>query len=222
MKPAPGFRGRRRGFTLIEVLLSMALVALMLVALNTFVFSMGELWGRNTDVRLFDQHVQAVTRYLQREMMVAAYPPSGAANASPIGVQPVTPANGLQDNLITFMLLGGTHVLHWPGRPLPEVVCSLQVRSGQGLYLLWHSDMETRFNQDPPREALLSPWVAACSYDYFDSDLNKWTNETVLRKDAGGNPLVPQRLRLAFAYGKLKRETVVTLPTTPQGLPNPG
>jgi len=222
MTPAPGFRGRRRGFTLIEVLLSMALVALMLVALNTFVFSMGELWGRNTDVRLFDQHVQAVTRYLQREMMVAAYPPSGAANASPIGVQPVTPANGLQDNLITFMLLAGTHVLHWPGRPLPEVVCSLQVRSGQGLYLLWHSDLETRFNQDPPREALLSPWVAACSYDYFDSDLNKWTNETVLRKDAGGNPLVPQRLRLAFAYGKLKRETVVTLPTTPQGLPNPG
>jgi prepilin-type N-terminal cleavage/methylation domain-containing protein len=212
----------RRAFTLIEVLLSMALVALMLVALNTFVFSMGELWGRNTDVRLFDQHVRAVTRYLQHEALTAAYPPSGAANATPIGVQAVTPASGQQDNLITFTLLGGTHLLHWPGRPLPEVVCSLQMRPGQGLFLLWHSDLEVRFNQDPPRETLISPWVSACSYDYFDSDLNKWTNETTLRKDAGGNPLVPQRLRLTFAYGKLTRDALITLPTTPQGLPNPG
>ena len=33
----------RRGFTLLEIMLAMALVALLLVALNTFVFSMGEL-----------------------------------------------------------------------------------------------------------------------------------------------------------------------------------
>jgi prepilin-type N-terminal cleavage/methylation domain-containing protein len=211
-----------RGFTLIEVLLSMALVALMLVALNTFVFSMGELWGRNTDVRLFDQHVRAVTRYLQEEMRVASYPPSGAANATPIGVQPVTPANGAQENLITFTLLGGSHLLHWPGRPLPEVVCSLQLRPGQGLILLWHSDLEVRFNQDAPRETLISPWASACSYDYFDADLGRWTNTTALRKDAGGNPQIPQRLRLTFAYGKLTRDALITLPTTPQGLPNPG
>ena len=62
---------RRRGFTLIEVVLAMALVALILVGLNLFVFSMGELWGKNTDVRLFDQHVRAVTRFLQREMMLS-------------------------------------------------------------------------------------------------------------------------------------------------------
>jgi prepilin-type N-terminal cleavage/methylation domain-containing protein len=36
-------------FTLIEVMLSMALVGLVLVGMNTFIFSMGELWGKGTD-----------------------------------------------------------------------------------------------------------------------------------------------------------------------------
>lgn len=66
---------RTRAFTLIEVLLSMALAALVLVSLNTFVFSMGELWGKNADLRLFDQHVRAVTRFLQREALRASLPP---------------------------------------------------------------------------------------------------------------------------------------------------
>ena len=38
---------RRRGFSLIEVVLAMALVGLVLVGLNTFIFSMSELWGKN-------------------------------------------------------------------------------------------------------------------------------------------------------------------------------
>ena len=48
-------RNSSGAFTLLEVLLSLALVGLLLIALNTFVFSMGELWGRNSDRRLFDQ-----------------------------------------------------------------------------------------------------------------------------------------------------------------------
>ena len=66
MKPrAPSFRfaggrsGPLRAFTLLEILLSLALVSLLLVALNTFVFSMSELWGLRTEHRLFDQHVRA-------------------------------------------------------------------------------------------------------------------------------------------------------------------
>ena len=83
---------RRRGFTLIEVVMAMALVGLVLVGLNTFIFSMSELWGKNADVRLFDQHVRAVTRFLQREMVRATLPPAASANSTPVGVQPITPS----------------------------------------------------------------------------------------------------------------------------------
>ncbi len=212
---------RRRGFTLIEIVLAMALVGLVLVGMNTFIFSMSELWGRNTDVRLFDQHVRAVTRFLQKEMVQATLPPSATVSATPVGIQPITPSGGTQENLITYMQLSGSRILNWPAAPLPEVFCSLQVRRDKGLFMLWHSDLENHFNEDPPRETLVSPFVTALSYDYYDSDFSKWTTETALRTDSSGNPVAPQRLRLTFTYQKLTRETTVTVPATTQGLPNP-
>jgi prepilin-type N-terminal cleavage/methylation domain-containing protein len=212
---------RRRGFTLIEIVLAMALVGLVLVGMNTFIFSMSELWGRNTDVRLFDQHVRAVTRFLQKEMVTATLPPAASVNSTPVGIQSVTAVGASQENLITYMELSGNHILAWPDTPLPEVFCSLAVRRDKGLYMLWHSDLENHFNDEPPRETLISPFVTALSFDYYDTDFNKWTTETALRTDSSGNPVAPQRLRITFTYQKLTRETTVTVPATTQGLPNP-
>jgi prepilin-type N-terminal cleavage/methylation domain-containing protein len=218
------FRARPSGgFTLLEILLSLALVALMLVALNTFVFSMGELWGRNTDVRLFDQHVRAVTRFLEHELRAAVLPPAAVARSTPIALQEVQPQSGAVDKLLTFELPSGSRLLVWPDpkRPLPEVVCSLQARENEGLILLWHSRLEQNFDTDPPRETLITPLVTALAYDYYDADSSRWTTETALKPDPNGGttPLLPQRLRLKFAYGKMTSESVITLPVATEGLP---
>jgi prepilin-type N-terminal cleavage/methylation domain-containing protein len=209
-----------RGFTLLEVLLSLALVGLLLVALNTFVFSMGELWGRNSERRLFDQHVNAVTRFLQSEVRRAVLPPSARANATPVTASLVSPANGASENLITYELPAGSRILPWPDRPLPEVVFSLQVRQHEGLYLLWQSRLEKEFGTAPPRELLLTPFVTAMAYDYFDPTFKHWTTEVAMTNGTNNQPQPPQRLHLTFTYGSLTRETTVPLPTTPQGLPD--
>lgn len=211
---------RLPGFTLLEVLLSLALVGVLFVGLNTFVFSMGELWGRNGDVRLFDQHVNAVTRFVDQMLHDATLPPAARTGSTPVAIQQVTPASGTADFLLTFELPQGNRLLNWPDRPLPEVVCSLQSRPNDGLYLLWHSRLEQRFAEDPPRELRLTPLLAALAYDYYDDNLKKWTTQAALQTDATGAQEVPQRLRLQFAYGKLKRETTVPVPVTLQGLPN--
>ncbi len=197
----------------------MALVGLLLVALNTFIFSMGELWGRNTDVRLFEQHARAVTRFLDHELRSAALPPFARANSTPIALQEIKPQDGMMENLLTFELPAGSRLLRWPDRPLPEVVCSFQVRPGQGLILLWHSRLEKNFDTDAPRETIVTPLVSALAYDYFDADFNRWTTETALKLDPEGKPMTPQRLRLSFGYNKMKSETVITLPATGEALP---
>lgn len=223
---APGavFRPRRaaaaRAFTLLEILVAMALVALVLVALNTFIFSMGELWGRRSESRLFDLHVRAVTRFLQDELRTASLPPEAQIGTAPVSPQEIRPSNGISDNLLTFELPAGCRLFNWPGPPLPDVICSLQVRSGQGLFLLWHSKLEKHFSDDPPREVLVTPFVTALAYGYYDSDSKRWQTETTLRKDNSGQPLAPQRLQLDFAYGTLKREATITLFTPGQGLPD--
>ena len=213
-------RRRAAGFTLLEILLALALTSLVLVALNLFVFSMGELWGRNTEVRLFDRHVRAVTRFLAAELREASLPPSAAAGATPVAPQEIRPRDGATDNLLTFELPAGCRLLTWPDRPLPEVVCSLQVRDRTGLVLLWHSRLETHFAADPPRETVVTPLVTALTYDYYDSDFRTWKTETAIRKNNNGQLLPPQRLRLKFTYGKLVRESVIPLAPPTAGLPN--
>lgn len=209
----------RAAFTLLEVLLALALVGLLLVALNTFIFSMGELWGKGTDVRLFEQHVRAVTRFLERELRAAALPPAARANSTPIALQEIKPQNGLMEKMLTFELPAGSRLFTWPERPLPEVVCSFQARQGEGLVLLWHSRLEKNFDTDAPRETVVTPLVSALRYDYYDADTNRWSTETTLKTDPQGQPMTPQRLRLTFTYNKLTRESVVTVPAAGEAMP---
>lgn len=208
------------GFTLLEILLALALTSLVLVSLNVFVFSMGELWGRNTEVRLFDRHVRAVTRFLEQELRTASLPPAAAAGTTPVTPQEIRPRSGATDNLLTFELPAGSRILTWPDRPLPEVVCSLQAREREGLVLLWHSRLEKRFEDDPPRETIITPLVTALAYDYYDADFRTWKTETTIRKDNNAQLQAPQRLRLKFAYGKLTRETVIVLAPPTAVLPS--
>jgi prepilin-type N-terminal cleavage/methylation domain-containing protein len=208
-----------RAFTLLEILLALALVGLLLVALNTFVFSMSELWGQRTESRLFDQHVRAVTRFLERELRAACLPPAARPNSTPIGLQEIRPQSGLAEKMLTFELPGGSRLFRWPERPLPEVICSFQARKEEGLIILWHSRLEKNFESDPPRETVITPLVTALAYDYFDGDTNRWSTEAALKQDPQGQPMTPLRLRLKFAYAGMTRESVVTLPVPVEGLP---
>jgi prepilin-type N-terminal cleavage/methylation domain-containing protein len=213
-------RGSRRAFTLLEIIVALALVALVLIAMNTFVFSMGELWGRGTDARLFDQHVRAVSRFLENELRAAVLPPAARPGDTSIAPQEIRPQSGMSDNLLTFELPAGSRLLQWPeGRALPDVVCSLQAREHEGLILLWHSKLETRFADDPPRETVVTPMVTALNYDYYDPNFKHWTTEVQLKRGDNGEVMAPQRLRLKFTYGKMTRESVITLPAVEEGLP---
>lgn len=205
------------GFTLLELVLSLALVGLLLVAMNQFIFSMGELWGRGTDVRLFDRHVRAVTRFVEGTLDSTVLP--SARGVQPLQIQEVRTPDGSTQDLLTFELPAGSRILPWPQTPLPDVVCALGWRQGQGLILYWHSRLETQYSENPPRALVLSPLVTGISYDYYNANLDSWQGYSTLQRDSNGQWELPTRLRLRFAYGRLKRETVITLPTASRALP---
>jgi prepilin-type N-terminal cleavage/methylation domain-containing protein len=210
---------KRRGFTLLETLLALALTGLLMVGLNTFIFSMGELWGRNTDLRLFDQHIRAVTRFLQHELQAAARPPAASAEFAPFKMEEIRTQAGSTETLLTFELFEGSRLFVWPGQPLPEVVCSLSVREGSGLLLHWHSRLEKDFADQPPRETVVSPLITGLGYDYYDADFKNWKNETQPQRNAQGAYDAPQRLRLKFTYRNRSQEVLIILPSATQGIP---
>jgi len=210
----------RRGFTLVEILVALAITALVLVAMNTFIFSMGELWGKNNEARLFDLHVRNVSRFIENELREAALPPVGKPNQASISPQEVKTANGGTETLLTFQLPAGSRLMSWPDRPLPDVICSLQYVDREGLVLLYHSQLEKKFAQDAPRAAVITPLCTGLSYDYYDPDFKHWKTSATFDKDNNGQYKIPQRIRLKFSYGKMSpRETTILLPVDVEGLP---
>jgi prepilin-type N-terminal cleavage/methylation domain-containing protein len=215
-----GMTSSRAAFTLVEVLLALVLLAALLTALNQFVFSITEAWAKSQTQFVFVQHTRAVTRHLDALMQAAA----NSARASSTTVGGVTPEEYAvpeagTENLLTFDLPTGDRLLTWPGTPLPEVHCALGWREKDGLVLYWKSRLETDYETMDPRIAVVSPFVTALTYDYYDKTTDAWSTEETLQKEDGTTLLMPRRLRLKFKRDDREYEEVITLPEIKEGLP---
>jgi prepilin-type N-terminal cleavage/methylation domain-containing protein len=201
------------GFTLVETLLALALLTSLLLAVNLFLFSMGELWGQNRQQRLFDQHVRAVTRYLDE--LVAR----GAQVVEPGRELRMASPEGRSEPRLTFDLAAGDRLLPWPEAPLPDVECALATEAGRGLVLSWHSRWETGFEDRPPRTLVVSPLVQRVEYLYYDGNARAWRVEAAPARDQADTWRLPARLRLHFQYDRFTAAAVVSIPPRLPAMP---
>lgn len=209
-------RHRRRAFTLVEVLLSLALLGMLLLSLNQFILSMGELWGGNRQQRLFDQHVRAVTRHLehllQQGRLVAE-----ADRRLRVATSEV-PGIG-RGPLLTFDLPAGDRLLPWPDRPLPDVQCAVDLVPDRGLVLYWQSRWEVAFEEAAPRSLVISPLVRRLDYEYYRKETRTWTTQALVATEDDGASGLPARCRLHFQYDRFSADRVVRIPPAVQAMP---
>ena len=201
-----------RGFTLVELLLAMAILSMLVTALFTFVFSMGEIWGRGGEKRLFSQHVNAVTRHVESLLRRASWPQGGTGVAEPFIVREVRTSNGSNATLFGFDLVDGDRLMRWPEEALPEVECSLGLERDRGLVLYWWSSLEKHEKTDSPRTVVISPLVTKLAYAYHDDAGDSWRKEDSLRKDSTGAWLLPDRLIITFQQDKFEEQRELTVP----------
>lgn len=200
-----------RGFTLVEVLVSLAILSMMVTALFTLVFSMGEIWGRRGGKRLFGQHVNAVTRHVESLLRRGAWPRGGVGEDEPFTIREVRTSNG-NANLVGFDLLEGDRLMRWPEANLPEVECNLGVERDRGLILYWRSRLEKAEKTDPPRSLVISPFVTKISYAYHDANGDSWRKEDDLRRGPAGEWVLPDRLIIVFKQDQFEEQRELTLP----------
>lgn len=206
------------GFTLIETLVSLALLGILLVTLNTFLFSMSELWGGRRDQRLFDQHVRAATQQLSTTLSAATM----GIGAKGCSVKDVHSSDGTISPRLTFLLADAGRLADWPEAPLPDVDFSLYAQPERGLILQWQSRLEIERDANSQHETILTPFVTSIGFEYFDADLRRWKIEDEPLRDSGGtNYLQPARIHLRFVRGALKSETVIDLPIRRAGASRP-
>ncbi|MFI5357560.1 MAG: type II secretion system protein J [Opitutales bacterium] len=208
---------RTAGLTLIELLVALALMSMLLVALLTFVFSLSGIWGRSSDQRLFNQHVDAVTRHLESMLRRAALPAGGTVQSEPYSWQEIHSASDGTFTALGFTLVEGDRLLAWNGTPAPLTVCALNVAPQRGLVLYWQSLLEE--DADTWHDQTVSPLLTGLSFNYFNPDAGTWRSETTPEKTARGAAIVPDQIVLHFTYAKLKADRVLTLPVVPNGIP---
>lgn len=214
LRPRLPFRSRS-AFTLLELLLALALLGSLLVALNVFVFSMAEVWGKGRDERLFLQHARAVTNHVDELLRSAALGPGGSG----LEVKEVKQENGGEELELAFTLAEGDRLLAWPTQAVPDVELSLAVdkREKRGLILHWQSVLETRRDTESPRTTVVSPFVESLGWDYYDESFKRWETLEEPKKESDGTYLVPKRLRMRFALGQFKTERVIRVPVRGEG-----
>jgi prepilin-type N-terminal cleavage/methylation domain-containing protein len=209
---------RVRAFTLIELLLALAIMAALLAALFTFVFSMAEVWGRGSEKRLFEQHANAVTRHVDAMLRRAALPSGGAGQDEAFLWRELTGLSTGTARLLTFELPEGDRLLRWPGSPLPQARCALAVETGRGLVLHWRSTLEPD-DEVRPRTVVVSPFVTRLEYHYYDPASSFWRADALPSRDAEGRWRVPDRLKLTYVYAGTTLERMISLPLAPGGHP---
>ena len=208
----------RRAFSLIEVLLALSLLGTLLVALNMFVFSMAEVWGKGRDERLFTQHARAVAIHVEELLRSAATGPAGSG----LSIKEVRQEMGGEEPELAFTLAEGSRLLTWPGDALPDVDLSLAVdsRGERGLILHWQSLLEMRREDEAPRTTVVSPFVKSIGWDYYDETFKRWETLEEPKREVDGTYLVPKRLRLRFQLGKLSAERILRVPVRGEGATN--
>lgn len=215
-------KGRRAGFTLLEVLLAVALGAFILTAMTSFLFSMAELWGVGANERLFQKHARGVSRFLENGFQTASarYDTTGSGN-SPVFWMNWEGDAVATESFLSFELQQSPGALVWPDEPLPHVVCSLKFDPREGLFLLWRSRLEESFDEEAPRRTLISPFVKEIEYHYIDytEENPQWKIEKTPLQEADNEYLMPERIVLRFRFDKEEVVRQLILPKIMEGTP---
>lgn len=208
----------RRGFSLVEVLLALAILAGLLAAMNTFLFSMSELWGKGRDARLFDQHVRAATRQVRTTLEEAVLGEGGAA----LRMAEIELPSGIREPRLTFTLPAGGKLTAWPEGPLPDIDFSLGFEEAYGLVLTWRSRAETERDANDWHTTVISPFADGIRYGYYDADLGRWRMEDApLRESDGVAYRQPARIEITYSRGKRKTVSQIELPLRREGASQP-
>jgi prepilin-type N-terminal cleavage/methylation domain-containing protein len=210
---------RRRGFTLLEILLSLAILAGVLVALNSLLFGIVGGWGEGRDRRLFDQHRRALARQLGDAVRDAAEAPGG----TPLAIRKQAWAGRGEEPRPAWSLPEGGRLATWAGEPLPDVDFTMEVDEEKGLVVGWRSRAEVDGEADRWHEAVVSPFVRRLEFAYAPAGAGgRWeVSETPLSEPGFTGWRTPDHLRLHLELGKEKAEVRVRVSGRREGATAP-
>ncbi len=206
------------GFTLIEVLLALAIGGALLTAVMVHVFSLSNIWTNSTGDDFFKQHVDGVALFLNNALALSEGL-NQEEKAAPVNWDRPPGYSDLDEPLLTFRLKESPALYTWEGLPRPAVTSHLIFKERDGLSLLWYSRLDEVEDMNDVRRTHVSPYITKITYCYYDKETDRWDLNEKPEKDRAGQFLLPDFIKLRFEYEGEVKEIPFYLPQRSQDVP---
>jgi prepilin-type N-terminal cleavage/methylation domain-containing protein len=240
-------RRGKDGFTLLEVILAVAIAGMVMTAATALLVAAGNAWLLRDERAFLETHASGVAQFLttrahnpQTHVQVDNSDNSGNSTqtATRPRVQPVaTTSVGTTESepAIHWQALPGASPADEPRLTLPlaaghpllisqlpaeqSIEVFLQFDPEAGLALLWSSPLQEEFpsRADELNRTLLSPWITTVEYLFWDPRTERWERSTSTPYDAQNTPIIPRFIRLVFSRDGIETERLIALPATVNG-----
>lgn len=196
----------RRGLTLVEVVVTIALIGMFMTYLSFHLVALSNLWLNRTDGDFFDQHVDGVVLFLNNALE-ASEASVGETDGEQSESQPVVWArppgqSEFEDPMLHFRQSEAPALFVREGTPLPAILAYIHFDEDMGLSVLWYSALDAEEIEDERdlRRTPVSRFVAEIEYAYYEMEDDEWDiREDPLEEDDDTFRL-PNFLRLTFNH----------------------
>lgn len=202
-----------KGFSLIELLLALAIGMLVMIAATSMLFFVGQLWHQSEDLTQFEEHTESVSQFLEH-----IFESSGESVA-----WETLPGNTtLDDEMLSIRVSGELPLFRLEDNSIvASAQVYLQVVADRGLVIDWQTDEQADENENHLNQTVLSKWVKSIEYAYYDLEDDKWEKSAEMEEDDDGNAQIPDFIKLAFLHDDGREAlTYVMLPNANAGVPS--
>lgn len=220
---------KKSGFSMVELLLAMAIGGLLLVGAVSLLVTVSQAWANRPATRdAFDAHVNGVANFLHAVMEEANLPQSKRDGNAKVDLQKPVGFSDSDEPLIHFYLREAPPLFVWPKAVATRVHTYLYFDERDGLFFLWFSELQDlEKNSDgflePEDESELwkTPVSRFCDeifYCYYgeeddrEGDIKTWEIKDSLEENIQtGKFRIPAFIKLVFRWPEEDLERTITL-----------
>ncbi|MGC9449888.1 MAG: type II secretion system protein [Oceanipulchritudo sp.] len=203
MNPTRSRSLRRAGLTLVEMLVTLAILGTVMTLLSFHLVALSNLWLNRSDDDFFEQHVDGVVLFLNNafEASEGAYGP-GEEKGAPVEWARPPGWGDLDDPLLHFQQAEAPALFVREGQALPAILAYLHFDKDEGLSILWYSalDAEEIERVSDLRRTPVSAFVTEMDYAYYELEDDEWEITEDPMEDDNGAFRLPDFLRITFSH----------------------
>lgn len=196
----------KKAFTLLEIVLALAVTALLLSAASFFLYSLSNIWLRADTEPTLDQHYRGTCRFLEYLILQAKTQSSTSTSTTSTSTTSTTSSTatstatasstsstsagnvswGFPPNestagtpMMQIALADPIPLFVWDEGPLPNLTCWLMLDDKEGLYAVWATKVESKENSSEIYRTPISKLVTGITYLYYDETTMEWQEDAM-------------------------------------------